>query len=461
MASLVPGVLVKLLQHMNTDVKVAGEHRSSLLQVVSIVPALAGSDLFTNQGFYLKVSDSSHATYVSLPEEQHDLILSDKIQLGQFIHVDRLEAATPVPILRGVRPVPGRHACVGTPEDLVLTSSSNFHGSKKTQPSNGLKDASSLSLEKETSKLEKINASRKPTGPENKKPVLTKSNSSLSKQALNGIGGKKESVRSKVKPAITRSTPSSPTSVYSLPASFDRFSNDLKQRNKVKGAEKASSSRLSLLEKAASVLKVTTAGRKSSASNPISSSVLSIGSGPKALRRSWEGNMDIKGKGNSESKTVKPDRKSDNKIPVTPRRKSPMDEKVSHRDDSVIQKAARKSTASAPSDDADKTVKKHTPVKRTSGVLGNSNVTNLVKIPPNSKKLTDASTSWTSLPPSLAKLGKVWQKFIDTIGLVLNFSLHNILKDQALLGVLILNWRTMSYVTGASEVQGISTNGCC
>ena len=103
----------------------------------------------------------------------------------------------------------------------------------------------------------------------------------------------------------------------------------------------------------------------------------------------------------------------------TPRRKSPMDEKVSHRDDSVIQKAARKSTASAPSDDADKTVKKHTPiVKRTSGVLDNSNVTNLVKIPPNSKKLTDASTSWTSLPPSLAKLGKVWQKFIDTIGLV-------------------------------------------
>ncbi|KAK8460153.1 hypothetical protein SEVIR_2G284700v4 [Setaria viridis] len=415
MASLVPGVLVKLLQHMNTDVKVAGEHRSSLLQVVSIVPALAGSDLFTNQGFYLKVSDSSHATYVSLPEEQHDLILSDKIQLGQFIHVDRLEAATPVPILRGVRPVPGRHACVGTPEDLVVTSSSNFHGSKKAQPTNGLKDASSLSLEKETSKLEKINASRKPTGAENKKPMLTKSNSSLSKQALNGIGGKKESVKSKVKPAITRSTPSSPTSVYSLPASFDRFSNDLKQRNKVKGAEKASSSRLSLLEKAASVLKVTTAGRKSSASNPISSSVLSIGSGPKALRRSWEGNVDIKGKGNSESKTTKPDRKSDNKIPVTPRRKTPVDEKVSRKDDSVIQKAARKSTASAPSDDADKAVKKHTPtVKRTSGVLGNSNATNLVKIPPNSKKLTDASTSWTSLPPSLAKLGKELLKYRES-----------------------------------------------
>ncbi|KAG2323155.1 hypothetical protein Bca52824_016368 [Brassica carinata] len=67
MANLVPGVLLKLLQHMNTDVKIAREHRSSLLQVVSIVPALAG------------VSDSSHATYVSLPDEHDDLILSDKL----------------------------------------------------------------------------------------------------------------------------------------------------------------------------------------------------------------------------------------------------------------------------------------------------------------------------------------------------------------------------------------------
>jgi hypothetical protein len=318
MASLVPGVLVKLLQHMNTDVKVAGEHRSSLLQVVSIVPALAGSDLFTNQGFYLKVSDSSHATYVSLLEEQHDLILSDKIQLGQFIHVDRLEAATPVPILRGVRPLPGRHACVGNPEDLVVTSSSNIQGSKKPQPANGLKDAGSLSLEKESSKLEKINASRKPIGAENKKPTLTKLNSSLSlsKQALNGIGDKKETVRSKVNPASMRSVPSSPTSVCSLPVTFDRFSNDLKQRNRPKGAEKASSSRVSLLERAASVLKVTAAARKLSAGNSINSSVLSIGSGPKALRRSWEGNADIKGKSNSESKTTKADRKPENKTPM-------------------------------------------------------------------------------------------------------------------------------------------------
>lgn len=137
MATLVPGILLKLLQHMNTDVKVAGEHRSSLLQVIGIVPALAGTDLFSNQGFYLKVSDSSHATYVSLPDEHEDLILSDKIQLGQFIHVERLEAASPVPILRGVRPVPGRHQCVGTPEDIVATQSQNFLDTKKSpRPSN-------------------------------------------------------------------------------------------------------------------------------------------------------------------------------------------------------------------------------------------------------------------------------------------------------------------------------------
>ncbi|KAL0694678.1 hypothetical protein Bca4012_061858 [Brassica carinata] len=47
MANLVLGVLLKLLQHMNTD---AGEHRSSLIQVVSIVPVLAECELFPNQG---------------------------------------------------------------------------------------------------------------------------------------------------------------------------------------------------------------------------------------------------------------------------------------------------------------------------------------------------------------------------------------------------------------------------
>ncbi|KAI5059089.1 hypothetical protein GOP47_0025408 [Adiantum capillus-veneris] len=133
MATLTPGVLLKLLQHMNSDVKVAGEHRSVLLQVVTILPALAGTDLWPNQGFYLKVSDSSHAAFVSLADEHNDLILSDKLQLGQFIHVDKLEFGHPVPLLRGVRPVPGRHPCIGTPEDLVTTALPALHNKQNQE----------------------------------------------------------------------------------------------------------------------------------------------------------------------------------------------------------------------------------------------------------------------------------------------------------------------------------------
>ncbi|URE04573.1 hypothetical protein MUK42_18903 [Musa troglodytarum] len=100
-----------------------------------------------------QVSDSSHATYVSLSDEHNDLILSDKIQLGQFIHVDRLKAGSPVPILKGVRPLPGRHQCVGNPEDLVATSSLNFLNAEKPKPSNDSKYNSSASSESEKSKL--------------------------------------------------------------------------------------------------------------------------------------------------------------------------------------------------------------------------------------------------------------------------------------------------------------------
>ncbi|KAA8540224.1 hypothetical protein F0562_024213 [Nyssa sinensis] len=67
----------------------------------------------------LQVSDSSHSTYVSLSKEDNELILNNKLQLGQFFYVDRMEAGTPVPILVGVRPVPGRHPFEGNPKDLM------------------------------------------------------------------------------------------------------------------------------------------------------------------------------------------------------------------------------------------------------------------------------------------------------------------------------------------------------
>ncbi|EEF37025.1 uncharacterized protein LOC8276467 [Ricinus communis] len=120
MAALAPGILLKLLNGMNTGTKATSEHRSSLLQVTDIVPAdLDEKNLWPKHGFYIKVSDSSHSIYVSLPSEQDDFVLSNKMQLGQFIYVDRLEPGSPVPVVKGAKPLPGRHPFVGTPEPLM------------------------------------------------------------------------------------------------------------------------------------------------------------------------------------------------------------------------------------------------------------------------------------------------------------------------------------------------------
>ncbi|XP_042389072.1 uncharacterized protein LOC121980875 isoform X2 [Zingiber officinale] len=311
MASLVPGVLIKLLQHMNTDVKIAGEHRSTLLQVVSIVPALAGSDLFTSQGFYLKVSDSSHATFVSLPDENNDLISSDKIQLGQFIYVDRLEAGSPCPILKGVKPLPGRHPCIGNPEDLVATSSLGFLNTEKPKPSNDSKSNTNTSSDNENAKLGISKLTIKTQEVEKKRNSFSKSSTSLPKLASAGkLDKDSPSVGSRS--MNSRSIPSSPSSVYSLPASFEKFSSEIKKHAKAKGVEKPASSRVSLFEKAATMLKATS-GRKSTSGNFLGNLVPTIELGPKALRKSWEGNLDTKGRDHSISKTAKPTTKSESR----------------------------------------------------------------------------------------------------------------------------------------------------
>ncbi|XP_016498097.1 uncharacterized protein LOC107816868 [Nicotiana tabacum] len=126
MASLKSGVLVRFLE----DMKMGGnpsedDRKPNMVQIRSIIPVLEeGDHLWPNRGFYLKVSDISHALYVSLPEEQNEMILANKLKLGQFIYVQKLEDAHPFPLLRGVTPLPGRRPCVGTPQDIV--SVSNF-----------------------------------------------------------------------------------------------------------------------------------------------------------------------------------------------------------------------------------------------------------------------------------------------------------------------------------------------
>ncbi|MQM09577.1 hypothetical protein Taro_042452 [Colocasia esculenta] len=130
MASLTPGILLKLLQSMNTDTKVAGEHRSVVLQVVGIVPALAGPDLWPSHGFYIQLSDSANSTYVSLSDRDADAILCNRPQLGHFVHLDRLHfEGSSVPRASGVRPIPGRpQPVVGNPEPLVVQVSPSRDG---------------------------------------------------------------------------------------------------------------------------------------------------------------------------------------------------------------------------------------------------------------------------------------------------------------------------------------------
>ncbi|KAF5805291.1 hypothetical protein HanRHA438_Chr05g0217171 [Helianthus annuus] len=127
MASLTPGILLKLLQTMNTNTRVTGDHRSPLLQVIGILPALAGGsdDLWPNHGFYVSLSDSLNSTYVSLSDKDTDLILTNRLQLGQFVYVDKFEFDCPVPRASGVRPVAGRHPFVGSPEQLIARVSSS------------------------------------------------------------------------------------------------------------------------------------------------------------------------------------------------------------------------------------------------------------------------------------------------------------------------------------------------
>ncbi|XP_039119437.1 uncharacterized protein LOC120255743 [Dioscorea cayenensis subsp. rotundata] len=415
MAALVPGVLLKLLQHMNTDVKVAGEHRSSLLQVVSIVPALAGGDLYSNKGFYLKVSDSSHATYVSLPDEHVDLILSDKIQLGQFIHVERLEGASPVPILKGVRVVPGRHPCVGSPEDLVATHSLGFLNMDKLKLSNGIKTDSNRSTEKidkERNNVGKTNGTSKVEKAEKNKPSVSKSNSLVMKQVANCKVEKRDPIGVKSKSASSRSIPSSPTSCYSLPASFEKFSKEIKQQAKVKGTEKGNSLKMGLLERAASVLKATTAGRKTSVANSIGNMLPGIEPGPKALRKSWEGNMETKVRDKSNSRSSKIEIKSESRSSSVPR-KSIASEKPQPKEDTRFQTPQKKANSTGASDDGDKSNKQRSHgVKKTPEGATGLNLGSLVKVSP-SRKWSNHSDSWASLPPPLAKLGKEVLKYRD------------------------------------------------
>ncbi|XP_009617563.1 uncharacterized protein [Nicotiana tomentosiformis] len=435
MATLVPGVLLKLLQHMNTDVKVAGEHRSSLLQVVSIVPALAGGELFPNQGFYLKVSDSSHATYVSLPDEHDDLILSDKIQLGQFIHVERLEAASPVPILRGVRPIPGRHPCVGTPEDIVATHSLGFlNNNANLSPGSKSQDktkSASKALannhvgvkDNNKSAVSRSNGGTKEEKVEKKKPSLTWSKSHLSKLALNVVE-KKDSLL-KLKSSSSRSIPTSPTSCYSLPTSFEKFANGVKLQAKVKGLERLEKATAKPgPEKPSSVRGASPTPKRVLGGNSLKNIVKGFDLEPKALRKSWEGNMDLKSRESPRLRVNKHDLKPETRSTSVPRKST--SEKPTYKEDNrgilaksskeenKVQTSLKKNSANGEPVDAEKSSKQKTSMgRKLPGEVNNGLGENLVKVAVSNRTLADGNVAWSSLPSSLAKIGKEVMKHRD------------------------------------------------
>ncbi|GFY92772.1 GPI-anchored adhesin-like protein, putative [Actinidia rufa] len=325
MAALVPGVLLKLLQHMNTDVKIAGEYRSSLLQVVSIVPALAGGELFPKP----------------------------RIQLGQFIHVERLEAASPVPTLRGVRPVPGRHPCVGSPEDIVATHSLNF-----------------------------LNIN------------------------LDSSSGSKPLDKSK-----------SPANV---------LSNIHVGKAKIKGLERATD-KVGVVEKAGPARGVIPTAKKASGISSIKNLIQGIELGPKVLRKSWEGSMEVKSRDSPRLKApkleLKPEPRSTSQVILVSLARFQENQQVNvchlkrkirfryqrniPKRKNKFQVPMKKVTSNGDLDDVDKSNKQRTSVgKKLSGEVSNHGLPgNLVKVSLSSRRLTDGA-SWASLPPSLAKLGK-------------------------------------------------------
>ncbi|KAJ0237746.1 Uncharacterized protein HA466_0246670 [Hirschfeldia incana] len=439
MANLVPGVLLKLLQHMNTDVKIAGEHRSSLLQVISIVPALAGGELFPNQGFYLKVSDSSHATYVSLPDEHDDLILSDKLQLGQFIHVDRVESSSPVPILRGVRPVPGRHPCLGTPEDIVAADALGFLGD----------DDNNKKVKSEVSRVSVSSSSKDESCEKSNKKALVRVKSGKTSLVLDV---KKESL-GKVKTSSSsggsKSIPSSPTSCYSLPSSFAKFANGVKQHQqqhvKPKVALEKGSPRMGLLsERGRSPLRVESpsVGKKMPM---IKNFVQGIEFGAKALRKSWEGNLDIRTSDSSRLKLSKRDSTPDSRSLTGPR-KSTSSEKLPSKQEraNVFAKSSKEPSKTQSTkkvetaDTKDKTSKpKSTSVAKKS-TAENGLPGNLVKVPVNSKRLASATVQWNSLPSSLSRLGQEVLRHRDAAQVVAIEAMQEASASESLLQCLIM-----------------------
>ncbi|KAF3791107.1 hypothetical protein EJ110_NYTH14777 [Nymphaea thermarum] len=415
MALLCPGVLIKLLQNMNSPENATADQRSSLLQIISIVPALGGNDLEPNQGFYLKVSDSSHATYVSLPAEYQEMILNDKLQLGQCIYVRQLEPATPVPILKGIRPLPGRHPCVGTPEDIIAAQSSGFYD-PFSMPSLSVDDENSddqkivdddnsigLSAEKNGPQSLELGAEYSGSkrwesmGPDRNK-IRQPSKKKLDKTtSMKFRSSDSETIVKKKSPRNFRSIPTSPI--------HDVFSSNASG----KGLRKASSTPCSDAEAAYPPRRSTeqcapaSNTRRTPKQKIPTPSILDIFQGqnfePKALRRSWDGASDARTRERLSKSVKRPKSHRSSASPIRSHDRF-------HKDDKLNGTSFRRREAERTLKLASTLIKKAPVVNKTCEECID---------PAAASKFSKSITvvPWCSVPVNLAKLGKEVSKRRD------------------------------------------------
>ncbi|CAN7096846.1 unnamed protein product [Brassica rapa subsp. narinosa] len=359
--------------------------------------------------------DSNSKIKSDMPLNEPSVHARDKLQLGQFIHVDRVESSSPVPILCGVRVVPGRHPCLGTPEDIVAT---------QFLSGNGLKPKERV---KATAKGGVV-APNKSESCESKKPSsLSRAKSGLS------LDVRKEPLR---KLKTSKSIPSSPTSCYSLPTSFAKFANGIKQQQTVKP------------EKGRFLLKVESpsVGKKLPL---IKNFVQGIEFGAKALRKSWEGSLDIRASDSSGlKKLTKRDTTPDARSLTAPR-KSTSSEKLPSKQEraNVFAKSSKEQskTQSTKKVEATGIVETKDKTSRTKSITIDKKSTtenglpgSLVKVPVNSKRLASASTQWSSLPSSLSRLGQEVLRHRDAAQVVAIEALKEASASESLLQCLIM-----------------------
>nr|CAD1817443.1 unnamed protein product [Ananas comosus var. bracteatus] len=217
MATVTPGVLLKLLQSMDTEARVAGEHRSAVLQVTGIVPALSAStadDLWPAHGFYLQLSDSLHSTYVALSDRDADAVLSARPQLGQLVHVDRLRfdrppvpapsasapSPPPAPPLRRLPRAP-RRPLRPLHRGFVIQPASPAHAGPPLLPSSSSRKSPNFPLEPDNSVSDKENAAaaaapkgkRRFSSPAGAKLAARKSNGESSRPSSPSVGSRPSS----------------------------------------------------------------------------------------------------------------------------------------------------------------------------------------------------------------------------------------------------------------------------